>query len=83
MENKQPIAHRDIKSRNILVSSSGECVIGDLGLALRLDDFHRQKMEINGIGIKIDNPLEKKIGTTRYMPPEVLTGKGYKNWNHV
>ena len=35
---KYAIAHRDVKSANVLVNNdSGECVLGDLGLALKLD----------------------------------------------
>ena len=33
---KPSIAHRDFKSRNVLVKSDGECCISDLGLALKL-----------------------------------------------
>lgn len=32
---KRAIAHRDIKSKNILVKRNGECVIADFGLAVR------------------------------------------------
>lgn len=32
---KPAIAHRDIKSRNILVKKNGECAIADFGLAVR------------------------------------------------
>lgn len=32
---KPAIAHRDIKSKNILVKRNGECVIADFGLAVR------------------------------------------------
>ena len=32
---KPAIAHRDLKSRNILVKLDGECCIGDLGMAIR------------------------------------------------
>lgn len=34
---KPPIAHRDIKSRNILVKKDLSCVIADFGLAVRFD----------------------------------------------
>lgn len=32
---KPAMAHRDIKSRNILVKADGSCCIADLGLAVR------------------------------------------------
>ena len=32
---KPAIAHRDIKSKNILVKKNGTCCIADLGLAVR------------------------------------------------
>ena len=32
---KPAIAHRDIKSKNILVKLNGQCVIADFGLAVR------------------------------------------------
>jgi TGF-beta receptor type-2 len=32
-----PVAHRDLKSSNIVLKSREECVICDFGLALRLD----------------------------------------------
>ena len=32
-----PVAHRDLKSSNIVLRSREECVICDFGLALRLD----------------------------------------------
>lgn len=36
---KPAIAHRDIKSRNILVKRNGECAIADFGLAVRYIRF--------------------------------------------
>lgn len=32
-----PVAHRDLKSSNIVVKSRTECALCDFGLALRLD----------------------------------------------
>lgn len=34
-QGKPPIAHRDFKSKNILVKRDGSCAIADLGLAVR------------------------------------------------
>ncbi|CAH0389812.1 unnamed protein product [Bemisia tabaci] len=64
-QGKPAIAHRDIKSKNILVKRNNECVIADFGLAVRYNS------EINGLDIVRDNV---RVGTKRYMPPEVLDG---------
>ncbi|XP_047523913.1 TGF-beta receptor type-1 isoform X2 [Pieris napi] len=59
---KPAIAHRDLKSKNILVKSNLSCVIGDLGLAVR----H------NVASDSVDVPSTNRVGTKRYMAPEVL-----------
>lgn len=59
---KPAIAHRDIKSRNILVKRNGQCAIADFGLAVKYNS------ELNEIHIA-PNP---RVGTKRYMAPEVL-----------
>ncbi|KAG7313207.1 TGF-beta receptor type-1 [Plutella xylostella] len=59
---KPAIAHRDLKSKNILVKSNLSCVIGDLGLAVR----H------NVAADAVDVPSTNRVGTKRYMAPEVL-----------
>ncbi|CAH0717593.1 unnamed protein product, partial [Brenthis ino] len=59
-QGKPAIAHRDIKSKNILVKVNGECCIADLGLAVT-----RQHVASN----QMQNPRQ---GTKRYMSPEVL-----------
>ncbi|VVC30094.1 Ser/Thr protein kinase, TGFB receptor,Serine/threonine-protein kinase, active [Cinara cedri] len=61
-QGKPAIAHRDLKSKNILVKSNGTCAIGDLGLAVRYDT----SMDT------VDIPLNHRVGTKRYMAPEVL-----------
>lgn len=58
---KPAIAHRDLKSKNILVKSNGTCAIGDLGLAVRY----------NVTTDTVDIPLNNRVGTKRYMAPEV------------
>ncbi|XP_014257195.1 bone morphogenetic protein receptor type-1B isoform X2 [Cimex lectularius] len=60
---KPAIAHRDIKSRNILVKRNGECAIADFGLAVRY------MSETN----EIDITPNTRVGTRRYMAPEVLS----------
>ncbi|CAG7729158.1 unnamed protein product [Allacma fusca] len=61
-QGKPAIAHRDLKSKNILVKSNGTCCIGDLGLAVRYDTESNE----------VDIPLNNRVGTKRYMAPEVL-----------
>ena len=60
---KPSIAHRDIKSKNILVKDSLTCCIADFGLSvkhsLRTDEVESGKPDT-------------RIGTKRYMAPEVL-----------
>lgn len=62
---KPAIAHRDLKSKNILVKSNGQCAIGDLGLAVRHD------VVLN----VVDIPFNNRVGTKRYMAPEVSDQK--------
>nr|XP_034312252.1 bone morphogenetic protein receptor type-1B [Crassostrea gigas] len=59
---KPAMAHRDIKSRNILVKADGSCCIADLGLAVR---FVSESNEV-------DLPPTSRQGTKRYMAPELL-----------
>ncbi|EDV23571.1 uncharacterized protein TRIADDRAFT_27560 [Trichoplax adhaerens] len=61
-QGKPAIAHRDIKSRNILVKRDKTCCIGDLGLAVRYDSEKDT----------VDIAPNKRVGTKRYMAPEVL-----------
>ncbi|GAB6028308.1 TGF-beta receptor type-1 [Chamberlinius hualienensis] len=61
-QGKPAIAHRDLKSKNILVKSNCACAIADLGLAVRHD----------AVLDKVDIPPNNRVGTKRYMAPEVL-----------
>ena len=62
-QGKPPIAHRDIKSKNILVKENLTCCIGDFGLAVKYEP------ETEKIDIKPDT----RVGTRRYMAPEVIS----------
>lgn len=57
---KQCIAHRDLNTKNILVTSDLNCRICDLGLAV--------------IPRRTENKVLSEAGTLRYMAPEVLEG---------
>ncbi|KTF84908.1 hypothetical protein cypCar_00028022, partial [Cyprinus carpio] len=59
---KPAIAHRDIKSKNILVKKNGTAVIADLGLAVKHDSNTNT----------VDIPINHRVGTKRYMAPEIL-----------
>nr|XP_033802635.1 TGF-beta receptor type-2-like isoform X2 [Geotrypetes seraphini] len=62
---KFPIAHRDIKSTNVLVKNELECVLCDFGIALRLDP-----------SLTVDDFANSgQVGTARYMAPEVLESR--------
>lgn len=39
-QGKPAIAHRDLKSKNILVKKNGSCCIADLGLAVKFNRYH-------------------------------------------
>ncbi|VDP08015.1 unnamed protein product [Heligmosomoides polygyrus] len=60
IQKKPAIAHRDIKSKNILVKADLSCALADLGLAVRYEAGH------------ISLPNSNKVGTVRYLPPEIL-----------
>lgn len=59
---KPSIAHRDIKSKNILVRRNGTCCIADLGLAVKYVSEQNQ----------VDVSSSARCGTKRYMAPEIL-----------
>lgn len=62
---KVPIAHRDLKSSNIVLKSHSECALCDFGLALQLD-----------LSLTVDDFANSgQVGTARYMAPEVLESR--------
>jgi len=62
---KPAIAHRDLKSKNVLVKNDGTCCIADLGMAVR---FNSQ----TGV---VDVPTNTRVGTKRYLAPEILDNR--------
>jgi len=75
-QGKPAIAHRDLKSRNILVKRDLTCVIADLGLCVKLTDQE-----------EVDIPFNNKVGTKRYMAPELLdetiNEKHFDSWKRA
>ncbi|CAP22968.1 Protein CBR-DAF-1 [Caenorhabditis briggsae] len=63
-EYKPEIAHRDIKTRNILVKNDFTCVWADFGLALA--------KPANGAKLPENIVKNYKCGTVRYLAPEIL-----------
>jgi len=59
---KPAISHRDIKSKNILVKRDWTCAIADFGLAVRYISESNE----------IDIAPNTRVGTRRYMAPEIL-----------
>ena len=59
---KPAIAHRDLKTSNILVKKDLTCAIADLGLCVK----HDTETDT------IDLPMNSRVGTKRYLPPELL-----------
>uniref|UniRef100_A0A2P2I6X2 receptor protein serine/threonine kinase n=2 Tax=Hirondellea gigas TaxID=1518452 RepID=A0A2P2I6X2_9CRUS len=64
---KPAIAHRDIKSKNILVKRNGDCCIADFGLAVK---YNSSNSSVD-LGNSSSHP---RVGTRRYMAPELLSG---------
>ena len=63
---KPSIAHRDLKSKNVLVKNTGQgyqCCIADFGLAARSDFFDK---------LPDKSTFNFQVGTRRYMAPELL-----------
>lgn len=65
------IVHRDISSGNVLVTSSGEACLIDLGIA-RWDEARSAHTETGSL-----------IGTTRYFAPELLADGTYSTASDV
>ena len=72
---KPAIAHRDMKTKNVLVKNNMTCCIADFGLAV-----FKNMNEMN-------IPTNPKQGTKRYMAPEILNEtvnmKSFESFKHV
>jgi serine/threonine protein kinase len=56
------VVHRDVKAENVLLSSNGQAILADFGIAGRLDD---------------EKEMVRRCGTPGYAAPEVIRGKTY------
>ena len=65
---KISVAHCNLTSRNVLVKGNLSCCIGDFRLAI-----FKHKNEIH-------QPEDAKLGTLRYMAPEMLNGSNVKSF---
>lgn len=67
-QSKPAIAHRDLKSKNILVKNDLTCCIADFGLSVT----YESSMKTVDCGeVQAENI---RVGTKRYMAPEILDG---------
>ena len=59
------MVHRDLKLENLLLSEKGDLKIADFGLSTTVESSY-------GDGI-----MHTRVGTERYMPPEMLEKNAY------
>ncbi len=60
------IVHRDLKPANVIMSTKGEPIVMDFGLALRVNDYEENETKLTKLG--------EVMGTPRYMSPEQVRG---------
>lgn len=67
---KPSIAHRDLKTKNILVKRDMECCLADFGSSIRDDDDDKSG--------RVYEPI---VGSVRYMAPEILDNQSGRSWS--
>lgn len=70
---KPSIAHRDIKSKNILMKTPESCCIADFGHAL---------IKVDEETLDYGKYQHIQVGTIRYMAPEILRPNSNLNYRH-
>ncbi|PAV91003.1 hypothetical protein WR25_25702 [Diploscapter pachys] len=63
-DGKPAVAHNDLKTKNILVKADLSCCIGDFGSACAYNESTKAWI----------TPKPERLGTIRYMAPELLLG---------
>ncbi len=66
----QGILHRDLKSANVRMTSSGQLKVLDFGLAMKI-----QEGSLEGVTRSTSLDSGSVVGTLAYMAPELLQGK--------
>ncbi len=68
---QQGIIHRDLKPSNILIDADGQPLVGDFGLAKRIDVEHADGDALRGEVLTRTGAI---LGTPSYMSPEQAAG---------